>query len=411
MTSLQNSSRQIFRDIVGRATFAIAIFLLLAMAMAPSSQAQTYTVLHSFTNQGDGGHPDAGVTVDAAGNLYGTAPGGGASGNGLVFRMTRHGGVWTFAPLYSFQNGGDGQAPEARVVFGPDGSLYGTTAFGGSNGGFGTVFNLRPPAHGCQSVNCPWTETTLHTFSGGTDGAYPGQGDLVFDHAGNVYGTTQGYGSVGTVFELTKQNGAWAETTLYTFTHGETPVAGVVFDSAGNLYGTTTYGGINNNGTVFELSPAGSGWTYQTLYEFQNNGDGQNPLGGVTINTAGDLYGCTVAGAKTVYELQPSNGNWVFTSLYAFSAYSEGCNVSLTFDPAGNFYGTVAIGGTVGEGIAFKMSYSGGSWTETDLYNFGIGGKGAYPYGSVALDTFGNLYSTTNAGGEYGQGVVWQLTQ
>ncbi|MGC2110182.1 MAG: choice-of-anchor tandem repeat GloVer-containing protein [Candidatus Korobacteraceae bacterium] len=409
MAFLQSSSRQIFAAIARATIFPVMAALVSAIVLAPAAQAQTYSVLHTFTGGQDGAHSDAGVTVDAAGNLYGTTALGGAYGGGVVFKMTRHGSAWTPAPLYSFTGDTDGGSPEARVVFGPDGSLYGTTAYGGGNGAFGVVFNLKPPAQPCQRVSCPWTETVLHRFTGGSDGAYPGQGDLVFDQAGNVYGTTQGYGSVGTVFKLTPQGGGWTETILYTFTHSENPVGGVILDAAGNLYGTTSSGGIGF-GTVYELSPSGSGWTEQTLYTFQNNGDGSTPIGGVVFDAEGNLYGGTASVGGTVYQLQPSNGSWIFHKLYAFPASSDGPDDSLTLDATGNLYGTVPSGGS-GFGAAFKLSRSGDTWTETNLYNFGQGGQGVYPYGSVALDASGNLYSTTNAGGGgAGAGVVWEIT-
>ena len=167
--------------------------------------APRFGLIHSFVGSNDGAVPYAGLTMDQAGNLYGTTFGLG-SGYGTVFRLKRTAGGWIFNPLYSFTGGSDGAGPEARLVFGPDGSLYGTTTFGGGGSctgvfdGCGTIFRLRPSATPCKSVLCPWTETVLYRFSGGSDGLYPMYGALVFDKAGNMYGTTYAGGvHAGTV--------------------------------------------------------------------------------------------------------------------------------------------------------------------------------------------------------------------
>src|SRR5208283_578425 len=233
--------------LVSLLTFALAIVL------TQSGQAQTYQVIHTFTGGADGGSPNAGLTADRAGNLYGTTFAGGTAGNGTVYKLTHKGSSWTFNPLYSFGSSGDkdGGAPAARVIFGPDGTLYGMT-YAGGEAGYGTVFNLRPSPKVCKTALCPWTETVLYSFKGVTDGANPLYGDLVFDHAGNIYGTTMSGGSThplgpcgragcGTVFELSPSNGAWNEAVIYTFqgNNGASPFSGVILDQTGNLYGTT----------------------------------------------------------------------------------------------------------------------------------------------------------------------------
>ena len=215
----------------------LTVGFALLVLMSTSTQAQTFAVQHTFTGQGDGGQPTAGLTW-LAGNLYGTTSTGGA-GYGTVFKLSRSGSGWILSTLYTFRGGSDGANPQARVVFGPDGALYGTTTYGGA--GLGTVFRLRPPASVCRSVQCPWNETVLYRFAGGNDGAGPAYGDLAFDSAGNIYGTTAAggmgcgpYGGCGVVFKLTQSGGAWTETVLFAFEHGngQTPYSGVVFDSA-----------------------------------------------------------------------------------------------------------------------------------------------------------------------------------
>jgi len=187
----QNPNRSI--GISLRATSAaLAIALVLTVVASQTAQAQTFQVIYNFPGQA-GAYPNAGPTIDKGGNLYGTTQFGGV-GNGTVFRLKHTGSNWVFSPLYAFQGGNDGVAPVARVIFGPDSSLYGTTAGGGGSGcsgfGCGTVFNLKPPATACKTSLCPWTETVLYRFSGGSDGGEPSYGDLVFDQAGNLYGTT-----------------------------------------------------------------------------------------------------------------------------------------------------------------------------------------------------------------------------
>ena len=192
----------------------VALFLLtlsaaIILAAPRAAQAQTLAVLYSFTSTGNVGYgPDSGLVMDHAGKLYGTNSSGGEHGWGTVYRLSRAGSGWIATGLYSFQGGADGGNPVANVSFGPDRRLYGTTTMGGN--GFGTVFNVRPPASICRTVVCPWRETVLYRFTGGSDGGFaidPSYADaLVFDQAGNIYGTTPDGGThgFGVVFKLTR---------------------------------------------------------------------------------------------------------------------------------------------------------------------------------------------------------------
>lgn len=275
-------------------------------------------MLHSFGNGNDGRAPRANLIFDASGNLYGTTFGGGSDGDGTVFELSPNGdGTWSENVLYSFQSGGtDGNWPDADLTFDPAGNLYGTTRIGGTDTfHVGTVFELSPNGHGT------WTESILHSFqSDGKDGNTPLAG-LVLDTAGNLYGTTE-YGggascSCGTVFELSPgKNGQWTEHILHSFNveNGSGPVAGVIFDAAGSLYGTTFSGGSRNNGTVFKLSPNGQGgWKESVLHSFstlgRGNKDGVNPWAGLILDAAGNLYGTATAGGSknngTVFEITP----------------------------------------------------------------------------------------------------------
>jgi uncharacterized repeat protein (TIGR03803 family) len=396
----------------------------LALIALPAG-AQSYSTLYSFTGGSAGLGPYVGVTMDHAGNLYGTTANGGYLGGnclqdlgcGLVYKLTPHGSDWTLIPLYGFMGGNDGNLPLSRVVFGPDGALYGTTQEGGIGcylEGCGTIFRLAPPANFCRSILCPWTETVLHRFNG-FDGEMP-MGDLVFDQSGNIYGTTVkgGMDNDGTVFQLSHSSGEWVLNTLLSFSwgNGAYPESGVIFDQAGNLYGSTDGGG-DGVGVIFELVPLGSSWVDTTLYIFQDGFDGGDPSGGLIFDSAGNLYGATFGGGAdgrgTVYELSPSNGNWTLTPLHSFTGgQGGGTNLaSLTWDPAGNLYGVSTGDGLYDRGFVFELRPSNGVWGFTDLYDFPAGGGN--PYGTLLWNN-GTLYGTTLYGGTDGLGTMFGVT-
>ena len=422
-------------------SMALAIFsaLICATAIWPqSAQAQTYKVIYNFTGGKDGEHP-GGLTLDRAGNLYGTAwhggytggDCGGESGCGTVFKLSNKGSGWVLNPLYNFTGGNDGAYPTARVIFGPDGSLYGTTTEGGDDD-FGLVFNLRPPATACKTVLCFWTETVLYAFTGGNDGAAPGTGALIFDHAGNIYGTASGRGSGGwgNVYELVRSNDGWTLNVVYGFTGGSDggdPTSGVIFDNSGNLYGVTTERGDLGCGlgvgcgTAFQLTPSGPGWIENVLYTFLDGSDGAYPFGGLIFDQSHNLYGTTCCGGSggggTVFMLTPSEGGWTFTLLYGFAGSGGGPTASLIMDNSGNLYGTTQSGGAHGAGSVFELTPGNSGWTYTSLHDFTGGSTdGGNPRAGVVLDANGNLYGTAPYGGKFGCeqdrgcGVVWEVT-
>lgn len=378
--------------------------------MLSSAQSQTLTVLHDFDLRADGGLPYAGVTLDQQGRIYGTTSDGG-TGNGVVYRLTHTGGVWVEDPLYTFHGGLDGDVPYARVVFGPDGSLFGTTSYGGT-ANTGIVFNLRPSATICKTALCPWVETVIYNFTGGSDGGYPYLGDLTFDQDGNIYGTAASGGSAdnGVVFKLSRSGGGWTESVLWSFTgaaDGANPYSGVIFDRTGNLYGTAAFGG-GGLGTVYELSPSPSSWTEKTLYSFTEN-DGGNATGGLTMDGNGNLFGLTGnPGGGGAYELTPSNGNWTFHLLQTFTGLYPGPMTAPTLDSQGNLYGALPTGG-FGNGEIIQLNPVEGGWTYTPFYQF-QGNDGEYPLGSVTFDTQGKMYGTSLQGGTRTWGTVWEIT-
>lgn len=408
------------------AAAALAFLLLFATTIVavPQAHAQTFTVLHAFSHGAAGSNPEAGVTLDAGGNLYGTTNEGGDQDRGTVYRLKHAGTGWVLNTLYSFETE-VGDTPVTRVQFGPGGLLYGTAD--------SVVYNLQPSATTCMAVLCPWNEHVLHVFQGWpTDGAGP-RGDLSFDQAGNIYGTTflGGFDNIGAVYEQTSSG---QESLLYTFPgypDGQTPWGGVVLDTAGNLYGTTEGGGNSLNcdggyagcGTVFELTyTQGTGWTETILYNFTNQSDGYFPLGGVIFDRAGNLYGttgsggvgCDGYGCGTVFELSPSNNGWTYRLLYSFTGgdgqFGCGPQTSLTMDAAGNLYGTTLCDGATRLGNVFELAFSSGNWTYLDLHDFTGSSDGAFPYSNVTVGPDGSLYGTAFEGGNPDCcGTVWKI--
>ncbi|MGO9564933.1 MAG: choice-of-anchor tandem repeat GloVer-containing protein [Candidatus Korobacteraceae bacterium] len=419
----------------GIAVLGWTVGFFMAVIATPAAQAQ-YTVLYNFSGGADGANPFVGVTLDSGGNIYGTAYAAGG-GYGTVFKLTHKGSGWGLNPLYSFKGKGanDGAGPNASIVIGPDGILYGSTIAGGGNedpycqvyGGYlgcGTVFSLRPSPTRQETPLSPWTETLLHLFTFDPDGAYP-LNSMVFDQAGNLYGTGANGGYIsGVVWELSPSGSGWNEQAIYTFTglnggDGGYPEGGVTFDSEGNLYGTTSeYGHTIEGccGAVFQLVPSESGWTENTLYDFTDGDDGSTPYGGVIADSAGNLYGTTTTdganGGGTVFELSPSGSGYTFQTIYSFSG-TKGQQVgpygNLVMDSAGNLYGTTYLDGRYGWGNVFKLTPSGSGWTYASIHDFTGGTDGAAPRCGLVFDSSGNLYGTTSIGGANGYGVVFRL--
>jgi uncharacterized repeat protein (TIGR03803 family) len=411
----------------------LAAFLTLALFI-PAAPAQTLTVLHTFTGGADGSTPGTNLVMDSRGNIYGTTQSN-PLGFGEVFELVKHGSSWVLYTLYVFA-GGDGSNPSV-LMMGSDGSLYGTNS-GGGHGEYGTVYKLTPPATACKSASCRWSYTKLYDFTGQSDGGNP-FGQLV-ERNGNLYGTTlyggeypngceTGHGC-GTVYELSPSQGGWTETVLYSFRTSPDawwPYAGVIFDPAGNLYGTTYAGGTHNDGAVFELSPSGSGWTETILHSFGAfGGDGRFPFSSLLRDGGGNLYGVTNMGGAfnsgTVFSLAPSNGEWTENVLYSFDyIYGDGNPTfgGLIMDASGNLYGTSPGQGGLPStqqyfGNVFMMTPSNGGWNYINLHTFACGADGGDPFSTPIMDSNGNLYGTASIGGEgcfeNGYGTVWELT-
>lgn len=407
---------------------ATAIAITLTLLTAQSMYAQTFSYLHLFTGGSDGANPNSGITVGGASTLYGTAAfGGNTSGYGVVFKLAQRHSSWILDPLWEFAGGSDGADPYAGVVIGKNGALYGTTYLGGNLSQYGIVYELKPPATACKTAICYWNETIIHTFAGPPDGAHPYLGNLVFDSSGNFYGTTYDGGlySLGSVYQFAPQSGGgWTESTLYSFTggtDGAIATAGVI-DSAGNLYGTNVADGTGGQGVVYQLTPAGPPWTENTLANLSGS-IGYPAYSTPIMDQSGNLYGTAEQGGPgdsgTVYEVSQSGGSWTFSTVYVFGGSHSACNpyAGVTLGANGNLFGVCQIGGANNDGWIFEMPPScGGTCTPTDLYDF-TGASACYAHGPVTFDSSGNLYGTCYGGGNsgdhcdpaYGCGSVWEL--
>ncbi len=385
-------------------TLAVLSALLLILTAARPAQAQTETVLYNFTGFPDGGFPLGGLTSDRAGNFYGTTSGGGVAcgetefGCGTVFELSPNGnGGWNETVLYSFTGGADGAEPGAPVIFDSVGNLYGTATRGGANG-YGVVFELSP-------VGASWTETVLHSFAGGADGANPGS--LIMDPAGNLYGTN----SAG-VFELSPSRGGWTNQVIYSVS----AALGLTMDAAGNIFGF----GYSSGWTVFELAPNGrGGWNATVIYLLipasKHNDAPGAPL---VLDKAGNLYGTTSGGGAknygTVYQLsRGKKGKWTKKILYSFKGGEHGDGsdplTGIVFDAAANIYGATVLGG-LGYGTVYELVAVGkGKYQEKVLWSFNLT-DGYGPLGPLILDSAGNLYGTTVYGGSDDWGVVFEVT-
>jgi uncharacterized repeat protein (TIGR03803 family) len=328
--------------------------------------------------------------------------------------------AYTLTTLTTFTGGdGVGQTPNAGLLRGPSGDLYGTTVAGGSFTNHGTVFDLVPDAAG---LNYTLTSPAIFTFP--QDGLDP-MGDLAFDANHAIVGTTGlgfvggGVATYGTIFKIV--NGGRVTIATFSFGGGNGPEDGVVIDALGNMYGTTPAGGSGGSGTVYEYSAA-----TQTLGDIVPFGDGtvaythgSSPTGDLVLDAQSNLFGVTesggaagdVNGKGTVFEVSGVGSTNTLTTLVNFSGANGATpRAGLIFDSAGNLYGTTSGGGASGDGTVFEISGVGTSNSLTTLASFS-GPDGAAPDCSLIMDAQGNLYGTTATGGAKGYGTVFEISR
>ncbi|HEY1612895.1 MAG TPA: choice-of-anchor tandem repeat GloVer-containing protein [Rhizomicrobium sp.] len=368
------------------------------MVSAVCAEARGLTVLHDFAGPpGDGSYPYNNVSIDAAGDILGTANLGGGTNSGIIFRIAPDGSETV---LHSFDGAKGGSDPNAGVTIDPaTGDLYGTTTFGGKaycRNGCGVLYRLA--ANGKYSV--------LRSFDVGKFGFWPA-GQLLRDDHGNLFGvaTAGGPAENGTVFEYSAR-GKFKVLHTFADTDGTEPQGNLIADKAGNLYGVTNSGGTKETGTVFKLTQKG---TLTTLYNFTGGADGGYPTGGLALDSAGNLYGATnLAGNGTtpfgtVFRLAPDG---TLTTLYTFTGGNDGGY------PAGNvllhgkkIYGTTTEGGKGQNGVVYAVDPASG--TETIVHSF-TGTDGAVPQAGLT-GNHGTLYGTASGGGTEDLGVVFSL--
>lgn len=307
--------------------------------------------------------------------------------------------AYTFSSLYPFQGGSDGQAPDSAVVFDSAGNVYGTTEDGGHSG-TGCLFGF-----GCGTVyklTPDGTEAPLYSFNGGDDGEIP-VGGLIIDGAGNLYGTTisGGVHGAGTAFQIAPDG---SETVLHVFGDqgdGQIPYAGLAADAHGRMYGTTIGGGAFGYGTIFKVTTGGK----ETVsYSFTGGSDGAEPYNSLILGKNGTFYGTSVSGGDwnegTVFAFEPPGGESVLYSFHGALKHGSQPYAKLVRDRDGNLYGTTYAGGEHNLGAVFKVTPDG---AETVLYSFkGGAADGAYPTRSLVLDGKNNLLGTTTWGGKSG---------
>jgi uncharacterized repeat protein (TIGR03803 family) len=396
----------------------VLVVLVIYLTFAGKAQASSEQVIYSFTGHGDGAFPLSGVIFDGSGNLYGSTEGGGDNKCqcGVVFELTPTSNGWTQTVLHTF-TGLDGAYPIGNLAMDKAGNLYGTTQVGGKHNA-GVIFELMPAGSG-------WQEKVLHSFTGGYDGSYPFSG-VILDGSGNVYCTARfgGHYSGGVALELIPTTNGWTHNVLHSFgRQGKGPLGGLIFDSAGNLYGTTTGGGDQRgSGVVYKLTPTAQGpWAETVLYEFNGSRrggkDGREPVAAMVFDQEGNLYGSTLTGGThhrrgTIFKLTPSsNGLWKETILH-YGGHAGGYVYwdSMMFDADGNLWGTAGSGGGLFDGVVFRLTPTvTGFWKEQVIHSFG-GPDGAGPRGNLVRDASGKLYGTTAGGGANSAGAVFVLT-
>ena len=411
----------------------------IGLSLTGAAHASQYKALHDFcrqTNCVDGAAPFSAPVSDGAGHYFGTTVTGGGHGGGTVYEMSFDGGRWVHQRIHRFctkSNCADGSAPFGRLIVDASGNLYGLATSGGKHGK-GAVYELIPHEG-------DWKYKLLYSFcaqASCADGSSPQYGGLSYQGAASgaaydgispLYGTVElgGANGGGAVFALTRADRGWDYSVIFDFCafdqcdSGTGPTASVLVDGQGNLFGTTLDGGAHEDGTVFELSRNGAGWSETVLYNFcaeANCADGSFPYAPLIMDGAGDLYGTTSGGGAhnsgSVFKLHPDGAASQITTLHSFcsdGSCSDGSipYAGLTMDAHGRLFGAAIQGGSQSFGVLFMLS--GRHLTKfSTVVDFGsAGAPGGQPYSAPALDASGMLFGTAWTGGSGNSGVVYRF--
>ena len=427
-----------------------AIALIAGLFPWPGYAATTAKVIYAFKGTADGAGPEAGIILGRDGSLYGTAGRGGSNDNGTIFKLTppaKDVGRWSLKTLYEL-GGGQGGGYPLGLVADSDGNLYGYALDFGTSGDYGTVFRLAKSA----SAPTGFQFETIYRFKGGADGEYPtglavaGGGTLIgaTSQGGNGPCTSPigGISGCGTVFKLTppaKGNGLWTETVLHRFRGGHDGAlpSGAPILFAGAYYGVSMQGGAGHCarpnttknigcGVVYKLEEAKSGsWTEAISFSFAGKAQGWGPIDGLTNDGSGHLFGIAEFGGVVdpdgygkglAYRLTPKGTTFTYEVLHAFAGKKDGQvpQSGILLGPKGVLYGTTEFGGSGGQGVLYSLTPPGkptAKWAEAVLASFSTTGSDAYePTGALAISGSGKLlYGTTLQGGQGGHGTVYQV--
>ncbi|HUA66548.1 MAG TPA: choice-of-anchor tandem repeat GloVer-containing protein [Alphaproteobacteria bacterium] len=383
----------------------LAAFSLWPLAVVAQTN---FTILETFTNVPDGAVPYCTLVSDTNGLFYGTTLVGGISNQGTVFVLNHNGsqyGGTGYHILISFL-GTNGTEPFAGVILGSDGNLYGTTYAGGTSN-FGTVFKLSRNGSGFA---------VLHSFVGGTDSKNP-EASLIEGSDGALYGTTYFGNSAtrGTIFKINKDSSGYS--VLHTFagypTDGQQPIGRLLQGSDGALYGTTAFGGSDGAGTVFTISMGGS--NYGTIYNFGASGDGAGPVAGLIEGSDHALYGTTQLGGGTNFDgsifkiNKDSSGYQILHGFSGSGTDGQMPDSELTEGADGALYGGTVNGGVNSGGIIYKLNKDGSGYTILRSF-YTTGGDGESPKCALLQSSNGDFYGTTEYGGAAGAGCVFALS-
>ncbi len=396
-----------------------AIASLTAALPGHSARAATTQVIYSFAGDEDGEYTDTDLVMDSAGNLYGTSVQGGAYGGGTVWELSPSGNSWTHKILYSFTGGADGGEPYKGVTLDAYGNLYGTAVTGGGGsceGGCGVAYRL-------TNNGGTWTQSIIHTFTGGDDGSGPGARLTVTD-SGLIFGMapTGGQYGCGTIYEIYPHHRGLKFRVIHAFngTDGIGGSAGALVLHNDTLYGAATAGGVYGDGTIYQITRnSNSHWKFSVIYNFKGEPDAGFPYGGLMFDGLGNIYGTTYYdGANdvgAVYELSPTDKReWKERLLYSFKEGGGDGNSSianLVSDTAGNLYGTTSEGGTAGKGVIFALTPGARhGWSESVVHSFAGPPDGAFAYNGMVGDGAGNFYGATVHGGADDEGAIYKFT-